>query len=237
LKARLPPAWTARLGALAAGLAAALAHPPFGLILGLLGYGLMMRLAETAGPRPLRSAFFRGWLAGVGYFGLGVWWVTEAFLVDVAAHGWMAPFALLLLALPHAAGTGASISLEISGDVLKSIFIDESYVRGDLRGPPPIVLLLGCDVANVAYTDAYARHIAVFRQAKAALVLGTVATVLGRDAAKVAGALIEQLADAAKKSSDRFGEVLRQAKREAVAASLMTALCLVAFGDADWRLK
>ncbi|MFN3512400.1 MAG: apolipoprotein N-acyltransferase [Phenylobacterium sp.] len=98
MKARLPPAWTARLGALAAGLAAALAHPPFGLILGLLGYGLMMRLAETAGPRPLRSAFFRGWLAGVGYFGLGVWWVTEAFLVDAAAHGWMAPFALLLLA-------------------------------------------------------------------------------------------------------------------------------------------
>ncbi len=58
----------------------------------------MMLMAETQGPRPLRSAFFRGWLAGVGYFAVGVWWITEAFLVDAAAHGWMAPFALLLMA-------------------------------------------------------------------------------------------------------------------------------------------
>lgn len=58
----------------------------------------MMQLAQTTGPRPRRSAFFRGWLAGVGYFSVSVWWITEAFLVDAAAHGWMAPFALLLMA-------------------------------------------------------------------------------------------------------------------------------------------
>jgi apolipoprotein N-acyltransferase len=57
-----------------------------------------MRTAETAGPRPLRSAFFRGWLAGVGYFAVGVWWITEPFQVDAAEQGWMAPFALLLMA-------------------------------------------------------------------------------------------------------------------------------------------
>lgn len=144
---------------------------------------------------------------------------------------------VLLLALPHAAGTGSNISLEISGDVLKSIYIDKSYVRGNPEKPPPVVLLFGCDVANVAYTDAYARHIAVFRQADAALVLGTVATLLGADAARVAEKLIERLVLVAKKLPDRFGEVLRQVKREAVAESLMTAMCLVAFGDADWRLK
>ena len=79
-------------------MAAGLAHPPFGLLPGLLGYALFMRMAETSGPRPLRSAFFRGWLAGVGYFSVSVWWITEAFLVDAAAHGWMAPFALLFMA-------------------------------------------------------------------------------------------------------------------------------------------
>lgn len=94
---RISPAWTARLSALLAGLAAGLAHPPFGLLLGLLGYGLMMRLSETEGPRPLRAAFFRGWLSGVGYFAISVWWITEAFLVDAATYGWMAPFALLFL--------------------------------------------------------------------------------------------------------------------------------------------
>ncbi|MFN3521456.1 MAG: apolipoprotein N-acyltransferase [Phenylobacterium sp.] len=95
---RLASPWLLRLAALCAGLAAALAHPPFGLLPGLLGYGVMMRLVETGGPRPLRSAFLRGWLAGLGYFSLSVWWVAEAFLVDAEVYGWMAPFALVLLA-------------------------------------------------------------------------------------------------------------------------------------------
>lgn len=96
---RLSPAWTARLVALIAGAAAALAHPPFGLLPGLLGYGVIMLLVDAADPvRPLRSAFLRGWLAGVAYFAIGTWWVAEAFLVDIAAHGWMAPFAVTFMA-------------------------------------------------------------------------------------------------------------------------------------------
>lgn len=90
------PRWTL---ALAAGLAAALAHPPFGILPGLLGYALLLWLIDTADPqRPLRSAFWRGWLAGVAYFGLGTWWVAEAFLVDIVHHGWMAPIAVALMA-------------------------------------------------------------------------------------------------------------------------------------------
>ena len=64
----------------------------------MLGYGLLLRLAERPGERPLRSAFFMGWLAGIGYFSVGVWWIVEAFLVDAEVHGWMAPFALFLMA-------------------------------------------------------------------------------------------------------------------------------------------
>jgi apolipoprotein N-acyltransferase len=67
-------------------------------LVGLLGYALMLKLSEPAGARPLRSAFFRGWLAGVGYFALGVGWITEPFMVDAAVYGWMAPFALLAMA-------------------------------------------------------------------------------------------------------------------------------------------
>jgi apolipoprotein N-acyltransferase len=94
----LSPAWKARLAAIAAGLAAAAAFPPFGLLPGLLGYAVLLRLLDAEGPRPLRQAFFRGWLAGVGYFALSVWWITEPFLVEPEIHGWMAPFALLLMA-------------------------------------------------------------------------------------------------------------------------------------------
>jgi hypothetical protein len=142
---------------------------------------------------------------------------------------------VVLVALPHASGKGRNISLEISGDVLKSIFIDETYVGNPQR--PPLVLLLGCDTAKVSATDAYFRYISVFRQARAALVLGTVATVLATDAAKVAARLVDELALAARARPARFGEVLCRVKRKAVADSLMMALCVVAFGDADWQLK
>ncbi|MGA0606072.1 apolipoprotein N-acyltransferase [Phenylobacterium sp. VNQ135] len=91
-------AWLLRLWALLGGLGAALAHPPFGLLPGLLGYALILRALEVDDDRPLRSAFFRGWLAGLGYFGLSTWWIVEPFLVDVKAHGWMAPFALVAMA-------------------------------------------------------------------------------------------------------------------------------------------
>lgn len=84
---------------LLAGLCAAFAHPPFGVLPGILGYGLLFVVIDRAGGgHPLRSAFWRGWLAGVAYFAISCWWVAEAFLVDAAEQGWMAPFAVVLLA-------------------------------------------------------------------------------------------------------------------------------------------
>jgi apolipoprotein N-acyltransferase len=100
------PTW---LIALAAGLLAALAHPPFGVLPGLLAYGVMMRLGDTAPSR--WSAFRRGWFVGLGYFGLGCWWVAEAFLVDAETFGWMAPFAVILLAGGLALFWGAALAL------------------------------------------------------------------------------------------------------------------------------
>ena len=80
--------------ALLAGAAAALAHPPFGIIVGLVGYPLLMLLSERSGKT--RGAFWMGWLAGFAYFFIGCWWVAEAFMVD-PAQAWMAPFAASLL--------------------------------------------------------------------------------------------------------------------------------------------
>jgi hypothetical protein len=84
-----------RIGlALAAGAATALAHPPFGFLPGLLGYALLMFLAERA--TSVRGAFWMGWLAGFAYFFIGCWWVAEAFFVN-PEQAWMAPFAASLL--------------------------------------------------------------------------------------------------------------------------------------------
>ncbi len=88
----------AALLALAAGALAGAAHPPFGVLPGLLGYGLLMHLVDRApAARPLRAAFWRGWLAAMAYFLIGCWWVAEAFMVDARGQGWMAPIAVLLL--------------------------------------------------------------------------------------------------------------------------------------------
>ena len=84
---------------LIAGAGAALAFPPFGVLPGLLGYALLMGLWDAAAPgRRLKSAFWRGWLAGTAFFLISTWWVAEAFYVDAKDQGWMAPIAVALLA-------------------------------------------------------------------------------------------------------------------------------------------
>ena len=90
--------WRTALLAALCGAAAGFAHPPFGLLPGLLGYaGLLALLDGVAPERPLRSAFWRGWCAAFAYFAVSTWWVGEAFLVDAAAHAWMMPFAVSVL--------------------------------------------------------------------------------------------------------------------------------------------
>ena len=90
--------WAPRVLCLAAGAAAALAQPPWGFLPGLLGYGLLFRLCDAASPKPLKSAFFRAWLTGAAYFMISLWWLAEPFQVDAEEQGWMAPFAVLLMA-------------------------------------------------------------------------------------------------------------------------------------------
>ena len=85
----------ARIGlALAAGLAAGLAHPPFNIWPGLLGYPVLMLLAAHS--VRVRGAFWMGWLFGFAYFFIGCWWVAEAFFVN-PAQAWMAPIAVSAL--------------------------------------------------------------------------------------------------------------------------------------------
>ena len=96
----MPPrsAVLAGSAALAGGVLAALAFPPFGFLPGLAGFALILWALDRPAPHPLRAAAFRGWLAGLGYFSVSVGWIVEPFLVDERTHGWMAPFALVLMA-------------------------------------------------------------------------------------------------------------------------------------------
>lgn len=88
----------ARLGVAAlAGACGALSQAPYDLapfILLMLAVGFWA-WDQSAGPR---GAFVTGWMLGAAYFALSLRWIVEPFQVDAATYGWMAPFALALLA-------------------------------------------------------------------------------------------------------------------------------------------
>jgi hypothetical protein len=139
----------------------------------------------------------------------------------------------VLLALPHTDGSGSTASLEIGGTAKQSIQIEEAYVHGKGADAFPLVALLGCDTAGTAME--YGSHVDVFRWRGAAVVLGTIATVFGGHAAKVAEVLVKGLRRKSK-PQDRLGEVIRSIKCRALLDGMVMPLCVVAFGDADWKL-
>jgi apolipoprotein N-acyltransferase len=91
------PGW-GRLGLAAlAGLGVATGLEPFNLwpvALVALAAGLWLIARE---PAPGRAAWV-GFAFGFGHFGLAMDWIFEPFLVDAARDGWMAPFAVVLMA-------------------------------------------------------------------------------------------------------------------------------------------
>ncbi|MER2516817.1 MAG: hypothetical protein ABTR92_10530 [Candidatus Accumulibacter phosphatis] len=152
----------------------------------------------------------------------------------------------LLVAFPHNAGERQDIALEIGGIAFKTLRLPREYVH--VEGAYPLLLLLGCDTASSA--QQYANHIRYFRQAGAAVIVSTIATVFGPHAVRVGEKLLEVLLAIHRQSTADeqsgtarqpdavpcLGEALRAAKRQALLDSLPMALCVVAFGDADWRL-
>jgi apolipoprotein N-acyltransferase len=82
--------------AAALGGVAALGQAPLGFwwatLLALAGLIWLFQREDDA-----RRTFLVGLFAGAGYFGLALSWIVEPFLIDIARHGWMAPFAVLFL--------------------------------------------------------------------------------------------------------------------------------------------
>lgn len=93
------------------GAAGAYAHAPYHilplLVVALTGLVWLLDGAAS-GPRPLRSAFWRGWAFGVGYFGFGLWWVGNAFIERGPAYAPFAPVGVAGLALGLALFWGAA---------------------------------------------------------------------------------------------------------------------------------
>ena len=116
---------------LVAGLGPALAQQPFGLLPGLTGFSLMIALIDRSDPRRrLASAFWRGWLAGLAYFAVAIWWVWQAFMVEADEHGWQAPFAVV----------GLAAGLGVAGLVLQQTLTSADFHRRLDRWLRPVLL-------------------------------------------------------------------------------------------------
>ena len=89
--------WGRMLAFAALGVCAGLGQAPLDLWPATL-FALAVVLTIDGESRTARQSAFHLWAFGVGYFGFTLRWIIEPFLVDIARHGWMAPFAILLMA-------------------------------------------------------------------------------------------------------------------------------------------
>ena len=78
------------------GAIVALGQAPFGLwplsVAGFAALALQLSASRTAG-----HAAWIGLFSGAGHFALALAWIVEPFLIAPEVHGWMAPFAVVLL--------------------------------------------------------------------------------------------------------------------------------------------
>jgi hypothetical protein len=141
----------------------------------------------------------------------------------------------LLVLLSHTKELQKDAALEIGEDeVCLLAQLNRDYIKGPSSGDP-VVLLLGCETA---VTDSGLQtFVSAFQDLGAAVVVGTIAPVLGQRAAPVARSIATELAAASKRRRPiSTGDLLLAIRRKLLAKGELTALCLTAFGDADWQV-
>lgn len=116
-----------------AGALAALALPPF-FLFPLLVPSLMLFQRGVRSAGSWKAAFAAGWWWSWGFFVVGLYWICHSLLVDVAAFGWLIPFALLGLPGGLAIfGALAAVAAYVAGGgvvALSMCWVLAEWVRG-----------------------------------------------------------------------------------------------------------
>lgn len=79
------------------GALAATAFPPLYILpFAVVAFTGLVWLIDGAGggPKPARAVFAAGWWFGFGHFVAGLYWISNALMVDAAKFGWLVPFAV-----------------------------------------------------------------------------------------------------------------------------------------------
>lgn len=106
--------WKRLLLAVLSGALASLAMAPFNAVPVLIvSFTLLVWQIDGLGrwQRRLGMAALLGWAFGVGFFGAGLHWIGNAFLVDKDMFGALMPFAMVLLAAGMGLFTAAAVAL------------------------------------------------------------------------------------------------------------------------------
>ncbi len=143
----------------------------------------------------------------------------------------------LLVLLPHSleSPTVAHMpALEISGTNIESARMDEEFVCA-VPTQNPVVLLLGCSTTlpDVAFLD----FVHEFKASGAAVTIGTVATIRGRQTNDFVRELLAEMKLAAAGGARTFDELFLAVKQRLLAKGDPFVLSLVAYGDTGWRIQ
>lgn len=102
--------WRADLIALGLGALSATALPPL-YVLPVLLLAVPGLLALIDGTRGMAGAFRRGFLFGLGHHVFGLYWITEAIMLEAARYWWLVPFAVPALSALLALFIGAPCAI------------------------------------------------------------------------------------------------------------------------------
>ena len=142
----------------------------------------------------------------------------------------------LMVLMPHSAQSEQEqvATLEVSKDELLVSLLDDRLVRGE---PPPakgpLVMLLGCatQIADIPFLN----FVKEFHLNGAPVVIGTLSTIHGTQAALLAERLLGLIADP-QHHAERIDEALLKVKRGLLAEGHGVAFTLVSYGHSSWRL-
>jgi len=141
----------------------------------------------------------------------------------------------LLVLLAHTE-VQETVNALVIGDKQVTLLTDITSKSGFVTSDPkqqPLLLLLGCSTAT--HARAFQSFITQFRRAGASIIVGTLCEILGRHAAPIAKGLTEKLCAANSSPVGKpMGSLMREVRREMLAAGYPIVLAVAAFGDADW---
>jgi len=120
------------------GLLSAFALPPYPFA-PLFFISIPLFMIQISMASSGKRAFVLGWMFGLGYFGMGLYWVGESFLAQSETPHWVAPFAVALLVMYQSlfVAAAAMISRNIWGTkwgpralMFAGVFISFEWLRG-----------------------------------------------------------------------------------------------------------